>query len=119
VAADADFGSAMVGHHVPNSSQLDLLHDAHSAANLLEWFFNTGTLFVARSITLTRSFLFRSCADVSDLNLNSMGLLSCLPYLALALSLQVSGFLADMLRGRFNIETTKVTFEMKPLTPLL
>jgi len=46
--------------------------------------------------------------DVSDLNLNSMGLLSCLPYLALALSLQVSGFLADMLRGRFNIETTKV-----------
>ena len=45
---------------------------------------------------------------MTDLDLQSMGLMSCIPYLALAVCLQLSGLLADTLRSKYNVDTTTV-----------
>lgn len=47
--------------------------------------------------------------DTSNLKLDKTGFLAAIPYLAMAIIVQCGGQLADWLRSRWRIETTKVT----------
>jgi len=46
--------------------------------------------------------------DTTSLNIEDVGLLSALPYLAMAVTAQFSGVLADTMRTKYKISTTKV-----------
>lgn len=47
-------------------------------------------------------------SDTSQLKLDKTGFLSAIPYLAMAIVVQCGGQLADWLRSRWNVQTTKV-----------
>ncbi|XP_046451668.1 sialin-like isoform X1 [Daphnia pulex] len=47
-------------------------------------------------------------SDTSDLKLDKTGFLAAIPYLAMAIIVQTGGQLADWLRSRWRVETTKV-----------
>ncbi|KAK4008499.1 hypothetical protein OUZ56_013635 [Daphnia magna] len=47
-------------------------------------------------------------SDTSDLKLDKTGFLAAIPYLAMAIVVQCGGQLADWLRSRWRVETTKV-----------
>ena len=46
--------------------------------------------------------------DTTSLNIEDVGILAALPYLAMALTAQFSGIIVDTLRSKYNISTTKV-----------
>jgi len=46
--------------------------------------------------------------DVTDLDMKNMGMLSGIPNLTSALTLQLTGYVGDTLRSRYNFDTTKV-----------
>ena len=46
--------------------------------------------------------------DTTDLNIEDVGFLSAVPYLAMAVTAQFSGIIADTLRSKYNISTTVV-----------
>ena len=50
-------------------------------------------------------------ADVSGLSLEALGVVAAVPYLTMAIVCQVSGYLSDVLRSRYHIQTTVVCAE--------
>jgi len=46
--------------------------------------------------------------DVSGLSLEALGVVAAVPYLTMAIVCQVSGYLSDVLRSRYHIQTTVV-----------
>ena len=58
-------------------------------------------------------FVFMVHVDTSQLKLDKTGFLSAIPYLAMAIVVQCGGQLADWLRSRWSVQTTKVFFNCK------
>jgi len=54
--------------------------------------------------------------DTSDLKLDKTGFLAAIPYLAMSIIVQCGGQLADLLRSKWAIETTKVTIDWDLIT---
>jgi len=52
-----------------------------------------------------------SFSDTSQLKLDKTGFLAAIPYLAMAIVVQCGGQLADWLRSRWKVGTTKVILE--------
>ena len=64
--------------------------------------------FVKISMKKLSYYNYCMFTDTTSLNIEDVGILAALPYLAMALTAQFSGIIVDTLRSKYNISTTKV-----------
>ena len=100
------FDTIMDSDVISHGHQLRLLYNADSITNLLERFVIHQMKLMVILIILFGCLPLST--DVTDLDMKNMGMLSGIPNLTSALTLQLTGYVGDTLRSRYNFDTTKV-----------
>lgn len=95
-----------MGHSIGSlQRKLGILHDAHPIANFHEWWIISYIIGFLKYLYFMEKLVF---SDAFNFKLEKTGIYSGLPYLVMALVLQISGHLADYLRSRKICSTTQV-----------
>lgn len=93
----------------PFRRELGFLHAFDTITNIPERYY----LFFTLQHLMVNCLMSqdKNLTDTSDLKLDKTGFLAAIPYLAMAIIVQCGGQLADWLRSRWRVETTKVSKE--------